>query len=319
MKKGSDTLHFTYDATGTPTTVTHNGTVYYYVTNLQGDVVKIIDSTGITVATYTYDAWGNPTGTIPTTGIGYLNPLRYRGYIYDAETELYYLQSRYYNPEIGRFISADIFISTGQGILGNNMFAYCNNNPVVRKDSGGDFWNVVIGAVVGGAISLVSSIVSEAIEGDFTWKDAGQVAISTTIGAAEGALIALCPTASVPICAVASAADTAINGVIDHNSAGKIVTDSLISGSIGAVAGSFGSEYVKGGKLINDAAGSVGNAVRKGVHPVVKKSARNTIKQATNKIGRGYISAQIEDLAYEGIGKFGSYYTRTVMRGYREY
>ena len=69
--------------------------------------------------------------------LGVHNPLRYRGYVYDQETGLYYLQSRYYNPEWGRFISADTYVSTGQGLLGNNMFAYCGNNPVKMYDKTG--------------------------------------------------------------------------------------------------------------------------------------------------------------------------------------
>ena len=142
MKKGNDTLYFTYDASGTPTTVTHNGTVYYYVTNHQGDVVRIVDASGTTVATYTYDAWGNPistTNTTPST-LESLNPLRYRGYVYDAETGFYYLQSRYYNPEIGRFLNADGQLSgVGGDILGYNMFAYCMNNPVNTFDSSGNW------------------------------------------------------------------------------------------------------------------------------------------------------------------------------------
>ena len=69
--------------------------------------------------------------------LGTTNPLRYRGYVYDTEYELYYLQSRYYDPEIGRFLNADAFASTGQGFVGNNMFAYCGNNPVLYLDSNG--------------------------------------------------------------------------------------------------------------------------------------------------------------------------------------
>ena len=91
------------------------------------------------VAKYHYDAWGNiltTTGTLANT-LGTLNPLTYRGYVYDQETQLYYLQSRYYNPTIGRFINADALVSTGQGLLGNNMFAYCRNNPVRRVDISG--------------------------------------------------------------------------------------------------------------------------------------------------------------------------------------
>ena len=75
--------------------------------------------------------------------MGAINPLRYRGYVYDAETGLYYLQSRYYNPETGRFINADGYATTGQGFLGNNMFAYCGNNPVCRVDIAGNFWDTV--------------------------------------------------------------------------------------------------------------------------------------------------------------------------------
>ncbi len=71
--------------------------------------------------------------------------MRYRGYVFDQETGLYYLQSRYYNPEVGRFINADAYTSTGQGMLGNNMFAYCNNNPVNRQDPSGSVSYIAFG------------------------------------------------------------------------------------------------------------------------------------------------------------------------------
>ena len=146
---GSNQLYFSYDAFGTPQAVVYNGTQYRYITNLQGDIVEIRDANDSTVVAYTYDAWGKlltTTGTKANT-LGAHNPLRYRGYVYDTETGLYYLQSRYYNPTIGRFINADSSISTGQGNLGNNMFAYCLNNPANGCDPCGtcfhrwDFWN----------------------------------------------------------------------------------------------------------------------------------------------------------------------------------
>ena len=105
------------------------------IAGLQGDVVKLVTSSGSAVATYEYDAWGNilsKSGTMADK-----NPLRYRGYYYDTETGFYYLQSRYYDPANRRFINADILSSTGQGFVGTNMFAYCLNNPVNRIDAEG--------------------------------------------------------------------------------------------------------------------------------------------------------------------------------------
>ena len=95
---------FFYDENGTPSVLVYNGSTYYYQTNLQGDVTGIVNYAGTKVASYNYDAWGNPVGQQPASGVGYYNPLRYRGYVYDADTNWYYLQSRYYDPETGRFL-----------------------------------------------------------------------------------------------------------------------------------------------------------------------------------------------------------------------
>jgi len=148
MLIGSSYVHFAYDASGSPIWMRYNGTRYYYVTNLQGDVGAILDANGNSVVQYTFDAWGNVlsiTGTMADS-IGTINPLLYRGYIYDHDTGLYYLQTRYYNPIIGRFICADVYIATGQGFIGNNMFAYCLNNPIMLTDFTGaraQVWQVI--------------------------------------------------------------------------------------------------------------------------------------------------------------------------------
>jgi RHS repeat-associated protein len=167
MTYGNNELHFYYDASGKPMSVVYNGVTYYYILNLQGDVVAILDSNGTKVVGYSYDAWGNPltlSGSMSTT-LGLHNPLRYRGYVYDQESGLYYLQSRYYNPEIGRFINADSLVSTGQGVLGYNMFAYCGNNPVMRADESGNFWITIgimaIGGVIGGASYIADCKVNQ--------------------------------------------------------------------------------------------------------------------------------------------------------------
>ena len=137
--EATESMRFTYDAEGYAQTINYQGTVYYYVTNVQGDVIGIIKGNGTQVVAYRYDAWGNVkevSGSMSGT-LGKANPLRYRGYVYDEETKLYYLESRYYDPEVGRFISTDTFAATGQGFVGNNMFAYCLNNPVNFRDSDG--------------------------------------------------------------------------------------------------------------------------------------------------------------------------------------
>ena len=145
MTVGNDTLYFTYGALG-PTTVTWNGTTYYYALNGQGDVTGIFDGNGNLVVLYNWDnAWGYnpaPEGTMAAT-LGTLNPLRYRGYVYDTETGLYYVSSRYYDPEIGRWINADNQLSTGSDLTGINLFAYCGNNPVNRIDPDGHAWKDV--------------------------------------------------------------------------------------------------------------------------------------------------------------------------------
>ena len=133
-------LDFIYDESGRPCELIYtNGTAtpltYYYVLNLQGDVVGLVNANGESRAEYTYNAWGE---ILTATGaMADINPLRYRGYYYDSETGFYYLQSRYYDPATHRFINADSFASTGQGFLGTNMFAYCNNNPVNCADPTG--------------------------------------------------------------------------------------------------------------------------------------------------------------------------------------
>ena len=131
-------MDFIYDESGRPFALRHstNGssfTTYYYVLNLQGDVVKLVNANGTAYATYAYNAWGEvltSTGTMAS-----INPLRYRGYYYDTETGFYYLQSRYYDPVTHRFINADSYTSTDlDSALASNMFAYCENNPVNNLD-----------------------------------------------------------------------------------------------------------------------------------------------------------------------------------------
>ena len=174
---------YSYDANGQLVSVNYNGTEYYYLRNGQTDIVGLMDGNGTKVVEYTYDAWGkliSTTGTLATS-LGADNPFRYRGYYYDTETGLYYLTTRYYDPEVCRFISADVYMTTGQGVLGGNMFAYCLNNPLIYDDDQGGcgvlgalLAGAAIGAVFGGVFGGITSLAN----GEGFWKGAVSGAIS---------------------------------------------------------------------------------------------------------------------------------------------
>ena len=138
-RTGDTVKYYYYDGTGIA--AVREGSNFYYVEkNLFGDVVRVYDSAGTMVASYSYDAWGYPLETSGSKAD--LVPFRYRGYYYDEETGLYYLNSRYYDPEIRRFVNADnveILAELSQNLGELNLYAYCNNNPVMHSDPSGEF------------------------------------------------------------------------------------------------------------------------------------------------------------------------------------
>ena len=214
---GGTEFEFFYDENGAPYAFSYKATasatpvMYYYVTNLQGDVVSILNAGGTSVAEYSYNAWGkvlSATGTMAA-----INPIRYRGYYFDSDSGLYYVSNRYYDSEIGRFFSTDDidYLGADGSLLGYNLFAYCLNNPVNRFDVNGNWsmpnWaKVTLGAVAtvgavtitvatGGAaapvlIGVAASTLGGAAVGSVkhrvttgSWKGAGQAALD---GAADG-------------------------------------------------------------------------------------------------------------------------------------
>ena len=159
---GSNTLIPLYDNEDSVCGIVYNGEPYYFVKNLQGDVIAIVDEDVETVAKYSYDAWGVCTVVSDTSecAIATINPYRYRGYYYDDEIGMYYLQSRYYNPVVGRFINADdaIIAVLTYIIHVHNLFDYCSSNPCCWDDPlGFSFWGVISFAQL--ALSFIASVV----------------------------------------------------------------------------------------------------------------------------------------------------------------
>ena len=168
----NDELHFFYDAQDRTAMVRYNGADYFYVYNLQGDVVALVDVNGAQVVEYVYDAWGNlisKSGSMAAT-LGTENPFRYRGYIYDEETGMYYLKTRYYNPKTNRFINGDGFVGKIAELLTENLYTYCWNGPITIADDEGR-WGWYSGTIAYGVsykitIATYSVIYSKGIAYD---------------------------------------------------------------------------------------------------------------------------------------------------------
>ncbi len=245
MTVGSDVLRFTYDAAGTPLTVTYDDDTYYYVTNIQGDVVSIVDAGGNEVASYSYDAWGKLLLPEVSTeeelenvasSLEDLNPLRYRGYVYDTEIGLYYVSSRYYDSEIGRWINADdtAYLGADGTPLSYNLFAYCKNNPVMGYDPTGhwSFWGAVIGGVVGAVVGGIAAAV--------TGGDIGDIIIGAVAGGLAGAVIGVTGNLEAGK-AVGRAVGSGINAVGSYITARK--NGASVGGAVAAAGASFVITY----------------------------------------------------------------------------
>lgn len=278
MKTGDDIMWFYYDSQGNRVGVNRKGLAYYYLYNLQGDVVGIVRATtGKLVATYKYDAWGNCTvNSAEVFGIGEDNPFRYRGYYYDAETGLYYLNSRYYSLEICRFINPDTadILDVQSDLHDKNLYAYCDNNPVVRVDLNGEIWvNVAIGAVIGGISSGISTY--------FVEKNIWKAFLSAGFGAVSGALTAVSPGAATLIDVGLGVLEERTVNFIWNESPSNFEKELTVSMTVDTVSG-FGSTE---NKVIRDTARTYESAKAKtkaGNHPDVKKRA-NKVVNTTRK------------------------------------
>ena len=154
-------MYFFYDVQNMPIMLKYNNEFYSYVHNLQGDIIRILDSNNTSVVEYRYDAWGkllSITGSMADS-LGRDNPFRFRSYVWDDDAELYYLENRYYSPLYMRFLNPDVIVSNTHDIRSANAFLYCSNNPVKRIDVSGNLWNAIVGFC-----NKVKDVVVEAVD-----------------------------------------------------------------------------------------------------------------------------------------------------------
>ncbi|MDE5721885.1 MAG: hypothetical protein K2I30_03995 [Clostridia bacterium] len=198
--KQSNGLEFIYDAGGV-IGVKYNNIQYFYRRDARGNIIAVLDSSGTVVVKYIYDAWGNHAvvdrngeDIDDMTNIGNMNPFRYNGYYYDVETGFYYLKSRYYDPELGRFVSQDsIEYADPETINGLNLYAYCANNPVMYFDPTGKFFITILAVLVGAGVAIGAAVggISAAVNHENIWSGIWKGALVGGLFGVSAATIAI--------------------------------------------------------------------------------------------------------------------------------
>lgn len=233
------TTWYVYDSGANLVAIIIAGKYYYYVRNVQNDIVALVDDSGKTVVNYVYDSWGkllSITGSLKDT-VGIQNPFRYRGYYYDNETGMYYLKNRYYDPGLRRFIGSDA-ITTVEASLetfhNRNLYIYCNQNPIVRSDSKGNIWQVLLAGAVGAGISLGYQLVFEKKE--LNMKTVAQATLDGIVMAVGASA------ATVGWQIVTNVATSVISGIMNEDDGMEIACQATVSGAL-AYFGGKGNDF----------------------------------------------------------------------------
>ena len=267
-----------YDANGSIGSISYNGVRYAFRKNLQEDVIAILDTDGEVVARYTYDAWGkvlsvtdaNGNAITSATHVANANPIRYRGYYYDTDTGWYYLNSRYYDPEVKRFINANSEISgANDQITGKNLFAYCFNNPVMLTDETGSWPS--LGQIFATVATVAVATVAVAAVTAVTVASLGTAAaIPVLVGAAVGGV-----------------ASAAVDAVIQYWDIGSIDADEVfMAGSGGMITGAVSGSPA--GKAAQVVTGAVTNVAQTAVDDSIAGEASSPVEYAVSAISGGF-------------------------------
>ena len=261
------TVQFVYDTQGKPFMLRLNGkTDYFYLYNGLGDVTGLVDSSNQVVVRYQYNSWGKVTSSEDTSGVSLatLNPFRYRKYVFDQETGLYCLGSRYYDPEVGRFVNADDFETLTyqmDSVQGKNLYQYCFNNPINMQDEDGGWpkWvtevAIGIGAIVIGAAAVAATAATGGIAATFVVAATAGVktaAISGAIGAVVGASTSVVGN-RISTGSWKNSTQIALKGAVDGFASG-FMTGGIMAGASQVVSSGFkvaAKASVKAGKEVS--------------------------------------------------------------------
>ena len=300
-EEGAKTIEYVYGAEGIIGIIIDQ-IPYLFRKNVFGDVTHIYNVNGGLVGKYSYTAFGECMVDLDINGVASDNPIRYRSYYYDTETSLYYLKTRYYDPEVGRFMTIDdISYLAPDTINGLNLYAYCGNNPVMNVDpTGRAFLTFVIAALVGVAVSFGISAISQSVsdDGNVNW---GEATIDGAFGAASGAL-AMVPGIGAVAMGFLNAGLTALNGVInttiekgrniDLIDGISIAASSLLSGLVGGFAR---HSFIKSGgrEILTEAhnfIGTISKRIVTGVYnngvDIFSKSFKSAVRQMFGRIAQ---------------------------------
>ena len=261
-KKNGIWQHYLYDGSGQLMAIRYKGADYYYVRNGLMTITGLVDANGASVVNYFYDNWGNMlniTGSMAAS-LGKNNPYRFKGYYYDEETGMYYLKSRYYQPEICRFISADnedVLIDTHVDLANKNLYLYCDNNPILKADEEGQIADWLVSAALGAAVNVAASfIIAQAMGQDFGVKDVAVAAMTGALGGGLGVVLKY-----------GKYVNAVFNGVFVGSVAyrsGASLEAALITGGIAALFSASGIGDLAGLELVKDGHIVVGNVVATG-------------------------------------------------------
>ena len=269
-------------------------------------------------AHYEYDAYGrivSETNYARTENIAKLNPIRYKGYYYETDTEMYRLDSRYYDPLIGRFINADdpsLLTESPNDLTDKNLYNYCDNNPVNRKDSDGEFWHIAVGAAIGAATSALIEI-GRQLYCDGKVTDWGSVAQNAISGAVTGGLAASGAGLAVQVLANAGSGAISTALSVDKNKSWKDkCIEVAAGGAVGAIAGRLGGPGV--GKQVGRIASS---PIKRSMKMLKNKKGLKTAAKEFRK-GWRYVKKHSKYLYTRGLRKdcyWRGYRNSTIVNG----